>query len=281
MTNSSALVTSQRRQNTRAARFLHDRFSVWWLVSLLLFVGLWWLASLLANTAVMTLVPSPVTVFARFFELIVEPFAGLTLQGHVLSSLGRWAIGLSAATVLGSFVGCLFGISPVLRAAFTPVFEFLRYIPPFAWIPLAILWMGVGQLTSGFIVFVAAFPPVVINTQLGYTSVPRRLTMASVNLGAKRLQTLLHVETPVALSTILVGIQIGATNGWMAVIAAEMISGNTGVGFLIIQGQGNADVSTVMAGMIAIGITGALVDAALKAIGRKITHWRSVSHART
>lgn len=249
----------------------------WVVISIALFVLVWGAASALTNVASPGLVPGPWEVAAKFVELCTTAFAGLTLPGHVLSSLGRWGIGFAWGVALGIPVGCLFGASPTFRAAFAPVFEFLRYIPPFAWIPLAILWMGVGQTTAAFIVFIAAFPAVVINTQVGIVNIDHRLRQASINLGAGTFRTLTDVVTPVATPAIFSGIRIAVSNGWMAVVAAEMISGTQGVGFLIIQGQENGDVPTVMAGMVAIGITGAVVDGIVNAIGKRVTRWRTSS----
>lgn len=263
-----------RVRPTRPAKQGEHVRAPWVAVSILLFVAVWWVASLLADVASPGLVPSPAAVATTFVELCLQPFAGLILPGHVLSSLSRWGLGVATGVVLGILLGSLLGWSQTVRAAVTPVFEFLRYIPPFAWIPLAILWMGVGQTSAAFIVFVAAFPAVVINTQVGIVNVDRRLPMAGINLGASELRTLTDVVFPVALPTVLSGIRIAATNGWMAVIAAEMISGTQGVGFLIIQGQENGDVPTIMAGMAAIGLTGAAVDGLLNVLGKRTTQWR-------
>src|SRR5690606_28584755 len=191
-----------------------------------------------------------------------------------LSSLSRWGTGFLVAAALGIPLGIAFGAIPAVREALAPIFEFLRYIPPFAWIPLAILWMGAGQTSAAFIVFVAAFPAIVISTQVGIVNADPRLARAAVNLGSGRFRTIAEILTPVAVPSIFTGIRVAMSNGWMAVVAAEMIGGTQGVGFLIIQGQENGNVSVVTVGMIAIGLTGALIDWVVNLISRRATPWR-------
>lgn len=259
----------------RAARAPRERSTKisppWILASLTLFLALWFGMSLVAGPK---LLPNPLAVVQTFMGLTTEPMAGLTLPGHVLSSLTRWGTGFGVAVCIGVPLGIAFGAIPLVRQAFTPVFEFLRYIPPFAWIPLAILWMGAGQTSAAFIVFIAAVPAVIISTQVGIVNVDPRLPRAAMNLGSSRMRTVAQILAPVALPSIFTGIRVAVSNGWMAVVAAEMISGTQGVGFLIIQGQENGDVSIVISGMIAIGATGSLIDWIVNIVSRRLTPWR-------
>lgn len=250
----------------------------WWAASLGIFLVIWFLASLVSGS---TVIPGPADVAETFVRSLSEPIASLTLQGHVLSSLTRWGIGFLVAVAIGVPVGVAFGALPIVRDALNPIFEFLRYIPPFAWIPLAILWLGAGQSSAAFVVFVAAFPAVVISTQVGIVNVDSRLPRAAVNLGSGRLRLLAEIMTPVALPSVFTGIRVAVSNGWMAVVAAEMISGTQGVGFLIMQGQENGDINVVVSGMIAIGITGALIDLIVNQISRYFTPWRRTGDAST
>lgn len=240
-----------------------------------LFLVVWWVAAAVTGPNV----PGPWSVASTFWDLTTSQFAGLTLPEHVLSSLSRWGLGFAWAVGGGVPLGVALGASPYVRAAVTPIFDFLRNIPPFAWIPLAVLWLGAGQTSAALIVFIAAFPPVVISTQVGVANVDPALLRASRSLGANRLQTATQVVTPVTLPAIFTGVRIAVSNGWMALIAAELISGTEGVGFLIIQGQENNDVSIVMAGMVAIGLTGAAITGAVNALGKRWTRWRKASGA--
>lgn len=261
--------TSSARSRSRS----HNGISIppgWFAASVALFLTVWFLASAVAGAK---LLPSPLTVAQSFYTLLVEPLAGLTLPWHVLSSLTRWGTGFLIAVAIGVPLGITFGAIGPIREFLSPIFEFLRFIPPFAWIPLAILWMGSGQTSAAFIVFVAAFPAVVISTQVGIATIDRRLSQAALNLGAGPFQLITRVLAPLGLPSIFTGIRVAVSNGWMAVVAAEMIGGTEGIGFLIIQGQENGDVPIVITGMVAIGITGAIIEVIVALLRRVAIPW--------
>lgn len=242
----------------------------WVAVSIAVFLALWFLASAWAGEDIL---PGPATVAQTFVALLVDPLAGLTLPWHVLSSLTRWGTGFLIAVALGVPFGITFGAVGPVRELFSPIFEFLRFIPPFAWIPLAILWMGAGQTSAAFIVFVAAFPAVVISTQVGIATIDPKMPQAAINLGTKPLHLITRVLAPLGLPSIFTGIRVAVSNGWMAVVAAEMIGGTEGVGFLIIQGQENGDVPIVITGMVAIGITGVVIELLVRYLRRVAIPW--------
>ncbi|MDB6178672.1 ABC transporter permease [Paracoccus sp. Z330] len=242
--------------------------------SLLVLLILWTLStSVLGWIDPMTL-PSPAEVVARFGNLIVEPFSGSTLAGHVGASLYRWALGVGAAVLLGVPVGILFAWLPGFRAVFNPIFEVLRYIPPFAWVPIAILWFGASTATQAMVVFIAAFPACVINAQLGVQQVDPILVRAARVLGAGQGAMLRRVVVPVAAPAIFTGLRIAISNGWMALVGAELVVGKVGLGFLISQGQNNDSVSTIFVGIIAIGSLGVIIDTLLQRSETVLLPWR-------
>ena len=150
-----------------------------------------------------------------------------------------------------------------------PVFELLRYIPPFAWVPIAVLWFGASTTTQALVVFIAAFPACVINTQLGVSQVDPILRRAARTLGAGSLRRrCARVVLPVAAPTTFTGLRIAFSNGWMALVGAELVVGKQGLGFLISQGQINDSVATILVGIITIGVLGALIDVALQRLQR-------------
>jgi len=219
------------------------------------------------------LLPSPAVVIERAATLITTPFSGATLAGHVVASLQRWLIGVTFAVVLGIPLGVLLAWLPPLRAAVTPAFELLRFIPPFAWVPIAVLWFGASTTTQALVVFIAAFPACVINAQLGVGQVDPILQRAAQVLGAGPLVTLVRVVMPVAAPSAFTGVRIAVSNGWMALVGAELIVGKQGLGFLISQGQNNDSVSTIFVGIVAIGLLGALIDLALQKAQARILPW--------
>src|SRR5689334_11067169 len=219
------------------------------------------------------LLPSPAVVIERAATLITTPFSGATLAGHVVASLQRWLIGVTFAVVLGIPLGVLLAWLPPLRAAVTPAFELLRYIPPFAWVPIAVLWFGASTTTQALIVFIAAFPACIINTQLAVAQVDPILVRAARTLGAGSLTTLGRVVLPVAAPTIFTGLRIAFSNGWMALVGAELVVGKQGLGFLISQGQINDSAATILVGMTSIGVLGFLIDALLQRLQKTLLPW--------
>lgn len=263
-----------RAGTVRTTRILYG------VVSLGSLFALWALLTDVLGVVPPQLLPSPLAVVERFAALLVDPFAGSTLLGHTLSSLERWGLGLLFAVVLGVPFGVLLAWIPPLRAALSPAFELLRFIPPFAWVPIAVLWMGASTESQAFVVFVAAFPPIVINAQLGVASVDPVLVNATRTLGSGPLRTLTRVILPVSAPAIFTGVRIAVSNGWMALVGAELIVGKAGLGFLIAQGQFNGSVSTIFVGIIAIGLIGALIDALIGVALRYALPWRSDESSR-
>ncbi len=236
---------------------------------------LWLLVTSVLGLLDPEVLPSPLDVGRALGMLAVEPFSGSTLAGHVGSSIQRWALGLAAAALIGIPLGALLAWLPPVRAAVTPVFELLRYIPPFAWIPLAVLWFGAGLTAQSAVVFVAAFPPMVINTQLGVAQVDPLLSKAARVLGATSATTLARVVFPVAAPSALAGVRIGLSNGWMALIGAELVVGVEGLGFLISQAQSNGQTEVIVAGMVCIGVLGTLFDLLLQKSSARALRWRA------
>jgi len=249
----------------------------WGAAAVGLLLLLWWLATAIPDLVPPRVLPSPIDVVLRFVALIAEPFSGATLLGHAVVSLERWGIGVLAAIALGLPLGIALAWLPPLRAVVTPGFELLRYIPPFAWVPIAVLWFGATTTTQAAIVFIAAFPACIINTQLAVAQVDPILARAARTLGAGSARTLAKVDLPVAAPTIFTGLRIAFSNGWMALVGAELVVGKQGLGFLISQGQINDSVATIFVGMMAIGALGAAIDALLQRAQRVILPWKTAS----
>ena len=253
----------------------------WGAAAVGLLLLLWWLATAIPDLVPPRVLPSPIDVVLRFVALTAEPFSGATLLGHAVVSLERWGIGVLAAIALGLPLGIALAWLPPLRAVVTPGFELLRYIPPFAWVPIAVLWFGATTTTQAAIVFIAAFPACIINTQLAVAQVDPILARAARTLGAGSARTLAKVVLPVAAPTIFTGLRIAFSNGWMALVGAELVVGKQGLGFLISQGQINDSASTILVGMTTIGVLGTLIDAVLQRAQRLALPWRPVAARRS
>ena len=270
------------RSDVRSARANAARRPVaYGAAALATLVAVWWLATAIPGLVPTRVLPSPVDVVVRFGALIAEPFSGATLFGHALVSLQRWSIGVLAAIGLGVPLGIALAWLPPLRAVVTPAFELLRYIPPFAWVPIAVLWFGATTTTQAAIVFIAAFPACIINTQLAVSQVDSILVRAARTLGAGAATTLRRVVLPVAAPTVFTGLRIAFGNGWMALVGAELVVGKQGLGFLISQGQINDSAATILVGMTTIGVLGTLIDIVLQRAQRLALPWRTDSVARS
>lgn len=247
--------------------------ALWTAATFALLAIAWVLATDVLHLVPERIFPSPTAVVAQFASLLTHPFAGTTLFGHAAASLNRWMLGVLVAVAIGVPLGFLLAWIPVLRSIVAPIFELLRYIPPFAWIPIAVVWMGANTFAQAFVVFIAAFPPIVINSRLGVTQVDALLLRAARVLGAGSWTTLFRVVTPIAGSAAFTGVRIGFGNGWMALVGAELIVGDQGLGNLIVRGQENQSTPTILVGMISIAVIATAFDHVLQRLQHAAFPW--------
>jgi NitT/TauT family transport system permease protein len=227
------------------------------------FFGLW--ALIAASGLVQELfLPTPAAVMRKFVELTHQTFVGHTLQQHLASSFGRFAMGFALAVAIGVPLGLAMGWFRWLDGVVSPLFDGLRFVAPIAWVPFAALWFGTGIGGPVLVIFAGAFPPCVINAYRGAKYVDRRLVEAAQTLGASNWLILSEVLLPASVPSLVAGVRVSAGLGWQSLIGAELIVASSGIGYLIVKGQSNISTSIVMSGMIAIGIVGFAIDAALR-----------------
>jgi NitT/TauT family transport system permease protein len=237
------------------------------------FFGLWWTIAASGLVSPQFL-PTPLAVLERFDALTRTPFVGYTLQQHLASSFGRFALGFGLAVVIGVPLGLLMGWFRTLDAIVTPLFDALRFVAPIAWVPFAALWFGTGIGGPVLIIFSGAFPPCVINAYRGARYVEPRFVEAAQTLGASHWRMVTEVLLPASIPSIVAGLRISAGLGWQSLVGAELIVASSGIGYLLVKGQSNLSTSNVMSGMIAIGIVGFAIDALLRALERRINRRR-------
>lgn len=215
---------------------------------------------------------------ARVFETFVEYMLSGELFVHIGESLIRLGLGVLAGTGLGLPLGIVMGMYPLVRRAFDPIVNLGQAIPGLAWIPLAILWFGLGYKAITFIIFTSVFFPVLFATITGIQSVPQVLVNASLTMGANRLQIVWDVLIKGALPTIITGIRLGIGYGWRALVGGEMIAATAGLGFLIFDARQFLKSDVVIMGMLAIGLTWVVMDRLLlKPLERRtIERWGMV-----
>ncbi len=241
----------------------------------LAFLALWSAAALSGITAEQFL-PPPWEVVARFARLLTEPFAGHSLPIHLASSLQRFALGFALAVAVGLPLGLLMAHFTWLDRLVAPLFEAVRFVAPIAWVPFAALWFGTGIGGPVLIIFMGAFPPVLINTYRGAKFVEIKYLEAARMLGAGPGRTITQVLLPAAVPSIVAGLRISAGLGWQSLVGAELIVASSGVGYMLVKGQAAVSTATVMSGMIAIGLVGLLIDVALRRLHRHIEQRRGL-----
>ncbi|MDR0827682.1 MAG: ABC transporter permease [Desulfovibrio sp.] len=241
--------------------------------ALLLFWELFCLTQIIPEA----LLPSPPQVAKAFIELLYTGMPpGHRLPGHALYSLGRVLAGTGLAVLCGVPTGLVLGSSPKLRSLFMPVINFLRPIPPLAWIPLAILWFGLGFASAVYLIFLGAFFPIVLSTCSGVNSVDRLFVDSVRIFGAKQGAIWLKVLLPGAMPSILTGIRVGLGIGWMTLVAAEFtgIRGGYGLGYMIMNARDLQRTDEVMAGMAAIGIIGLGMEYLMGRLAKHLLRWQ-------
>lgn len=219
------------------------------------------------------LFPTPAATFERLIKLIEKPIMKVSILGHIGISLRRVMLALIAATVLGISFGLAAGWIPRVKAALNPLFVALRPIPPIAWIPLIILWFGIGEFSKVLLVFIGAFFPIAQNTMAGVEMVDSMYLQVGKIYKARTWDMLRHIVFPASMPAIMAGIKIALSSGWMVVVAAEMLASKSGLGFLIIRGQESFDIALVLVGMVLIGIIGALLSTLFSYVERWICPW--------
>lgn len=221
------------------------------------------------------LLPSPLTVWGALVDSLYDG----SLIRHVAASMERVLVGVFLAAVVGLSLGVLLGRSSTVADYCKPIIEALRPIPPIAWTPLAILWFGIGNAPSYFLVFIGAVFPVFISTYSAVRNIERTQINAALCLGATPTMLVRDVLIPGALPVIFPGLRIALGVGWMCVVAAELIAAQSGLGYMIQQSRLLLQTHFVVAGMIAIGIIGFAMNAIMTLIERKLVPWQESSRA--
>jgi len=233
-------------------------------------LGCW----LLLCSAKPEIIPTPAAVLLRLWDITIHPISRAVLPVHILVSLARVLGAFAAASVLGIGFGILLGWYETFHDLAWPVFEIIRPIPPIAWIPLVILWCGIGETSKVIIVFIGAVVPIVLNTYTGIRQVDPMMWKAARSVGAGDMATMFEVVLPASIPSIAAGMKTALSTGWMCVLAAEMVVAKQGVGFLIIRGMDSGDSALIIAAMLVIGVVSAMITAVLNVLEVKLCPWR-------
>jgi len=219
------------------------------------------------------ILPSPFELLARTAALLTGGYTSTTLYAHIAASLGRTLVGFSLAVIVGVPLGLLIGRVKILEALFFPWFAFLRPIPAIAFVPLVILWFGIGEFSKISVIFFTSFLYITVQTIAAVKGVPQQLLRAGRSLGAKNRKLFLYVILPAALPQILTGIRIGSAVSWTLVVAAELVAAQVGLGYMIMDAATVFRVKDVYVGLIAIGIIGFLLESSIAFVEHRVVHW--------
>jgi NitT/TauT family transport system permease protein len=232
-------------------------------------IGIWWIAVVITHSVIF---PTPWAVVTGTWELLKNG----TLWRHIGASLMRvgtgFALAVCVAVPLGLWMGWVRGAYQTLN----PIFQILRPISPIAWIPIAILWFGVGDASPIYLIFISSVFPMVVQTTVGVHTIEKRYLRAAENFGVSRQTLFKRVVIPAVLPQVLVGMRIGLGVAWLVVVAAEMIALHSGLGYMIMDSRNAGNrYDLVIAGMIIIGVIGLSLDGIMRLLEAfKWVRWR-------
>ncbi len=218
--------------------------------------------------------PSPVAIFQKFVQVATEGFANYTLLEHTWISVARVFGALALACLTAIPIGLAMGMSRVMRGIFDPPIEFYRPVPPLAYLPLMIVWFGIGELSKVLLIFLAIFAPVAIGARSGVRSVAIEQVHAAYSLGATPWQVLTQVILPAAMPEIITATRIGMGVGWTTLVAAEMVAATSGIGFMVLSASQFLQTSTVIMGIFIIAAIAYAFDLVMRYLERRLVPWK-------
>jgi nitrate/nitrite transport system permease protein len=226
--------------------------------------------------------PPPTTVFNEAYDLIAYPFfdygsGDIGLGWRVLTSLQRVAYGFGLAAIVGVLIGALIGQSVWAMRGLDPVFQVLRTVPPLAWLPLSLAAFRDANPSAIFVIFITAIWPVIINTAVGVRNIPQDYRNVAKVLRLNQIEFFFKIMVPSAAPYIFTGLRIGIGLSWLAIVAAEMLTGGVGIGFFIWDAWNSSRLPDIIVALAYIGFTGFLLDKFVAAIGEYVTRGTTAS----
>lgn len=218
--------------------------------------------------------PTPVTLATTFWDIVTHGYQGKPLLEHISISLFRTLVGFLSGILIGIPIGLLAGYSRRVGAMVSPVMSFIRPIPPIAFIPISVLYFGLGELGKIVLIFFVSFNYVQANAQAGAANFPIDYRRAAESLGLTKLQTFFRIILPGALPQIFTGLKVALALSWAVVVAAELVGAQSGLGFMISDAATLFRIPVVFIGVALIGIIGLLLNLCLNGLESRIVHWR-------
>lgn len=243
------------------------------LIMLALMLGVWQLLCMKPGATL----PSPSRIWTDARDLIVDPFfvtgpQDIGLGWRVLTSLQRVAVGYGIAAIVGVLVGALIGQSQWAMRGLDPIFQVLRTVPPLAWLPIALAAFRDSQPSAIFVIFITSVWPIVINTAVGIRNIPQDFRNVAQVLRLNHLEFFWKIMIPSAAPYIFTGLRIGIGLSWLAIVAAEMLTGGVGIGFFIWDAWNSSRLSDIVVALIYIGVIGFVLDRLVAGLATFATH---------
>ena len=269
----SVVINDKPRTRALKLRWPLSRHLTLSLATLAVLLVIWW-AVAAAHWVSPLFLPAPGQVLNKLLTIASpQGFMDATLWQHLAASLGRIVVALLAATLIGIPVGIAMGLSPTVRGILDPLIELYRPVPPLAYLPLMVIWFGIGETSKILLIYLAIFAPVAMSTLACVKSAQQVRIRAAQSLGANRAQVLWLVILPGALPEILTGLRIGLGVGWSTLVAAELIAATRGLGFMVQSAGEFLATDVVLAGIAVIAIIAFSLELGLRALQRRLTPW--------
>lgn len=233
-----------------------------------------WVLATWDNRISSIIIPSPAAIGISFLDLVQNGYKGHTLWAHLAASLRRLFIAYFFAVIIGITLGLLSGYSEKVRAVFEPIIAFIRPLPPLGYYTIIILWMGIGDNSKIFLLFLGAFAPVFVSCVAGVTRVKQDYINRARTLGANKGQIFLHVILPASLPDIFVGLRNAMSVAYATSVAAEMVAAVSGIGWMVLDASKYLRSDVIFVGIIIMGITGILLDKILLCMEKRIVFWK-------
>ncbi|HDU2750453.1 TPA: taurine ABC transporter permease TauC [Klebsiella pneumoniae] len=269
----SVVLNDKPRQSTLKWRWPLSRELTLSVATLAVLLAVWWAVAALQLISPLFL-PPPCQVLQKLITIAgPQGFMDATLWQHLAASLTRIVIALLAAVLIGVPVGIAMGLNSTVRGILDPLIELYRPVPPLAYLPLMVIWFGIGETSKILLIYLAIFAPVAMSALAGVKSAQQVRIRAARSLGASRAQVLWLVILPGALPEILTGLRIGLGVGWSTLVAAELIAATRGLGFMVQSAGEFLATDVVLAGIAVIAIIAFLLELGLRALQRRLTPW--------
>ena len=261
----------QERRPLTLAMILRNRWFLYG-VSMLAFFLVWdWAA---AARAFSSGLPRPYEVVLHLWSMMIDPLAGKSLLGHIWASTQRILIGFTIASLVAVPLGLMMALNRYVNAIVKPLFDLLKPMPPLAWISIAILWFGIGETSKVFIIIIGTFVPCLLDAYNGVRLVEPELYDVIRMLGGKRRHEIIQVCFPAAFPAIFAGLQIALSIAWSCVLAAELVSARSGLGFIIIKGMNLSRPAMIVSGMVVIALVAWGMSQLVSGLERHVCPWK-------